>query len=151
MLIDAGAHPTIQGGYYTINNGSGIYFGASFNSTADVLGARVRGNQFHGVQIEGAGGCILVQGCRIGGNSVASSGTYHGVSVAPNVNDFKIDFNRIGGDIDLSGTGTQGYAILVNTGTSDNYTILGNSCYGNATGKVADGGTGTNKAVANNI
>ena len=46
---------------------------------------------------------------------------------------------------------TQAFGIEVNTGASDHYTITNNVCFGNNSGGVGDGGTGSNKTVTGNV
>lgn len=80
-------------------------------------------------------------------SETAGSGVSHGLVFAPGTTDFVVQ-----GNVAHNGlyTGVQGWGIIVNTGASDRYVIQNNLVSGNATGGVADGGTGTNKNVANN-
>ena len=45
---------------------------------------------------------------------------------------------------------TQGRGLTINSGTSDNYIVMGNDFTGNTLGP-SDGGTGVNKVFTNNI
>lgn len=72
----------------------------------------------------------------------------HGFSFSANQTDFVVQGSVA---TNVTGfTGTQGYGIVVNGGTSDRYIIADNLVSGNATGGVSDGGSGVNKRVANN-
>lgn len=149
-LIDAADHLRMNGGYYTQNGGAGILFGSGHATTADLdrVGARV--NQYSGIQIENSGRIEIVAP-RIGGNSQAGSGLHPGINVFPGVSNWGVIGGKIGGDHMLSGTGLQSYGVSINTGSSDNYRVLGIDGSGNVSGNIADGGTGTNKALANNL
>lgn len=79
-------------------------------------------------------------------NSVtAGSGVCHGLAVGSGVS----NWNVIGGVASngLYPGGQQGYGILVNSGTSNNYTIEGLLCTGNITNGGADSGSGASKNV----
>lgn len=83
------------------------------------------------------------------GNSLGASGTYHGITIGAGVSKFQLTNNRSG---QSSGFGnTQGYGIMVASGTSNNYIITSNHLIGNITAGLSDGGSGSTKAVANNI
>lgn len=150
FLIDKSAHIWMNEIYATINGGNGIVFGTTFASTALVLSPDVRGNVENGILIHGSGGVHIVNP-RIGMNSVKSAGIFHGIAVSAGVGKFSVIGGKIGGDINLSGTGNQAWGILVNTGASDNYIITGVDTTGNIFGGINDGGTGTKKKIANNV
>lgn len=105
-------------------------------------------NTQHGVQLTG-GINNSFDACDISGNSPASSGTYHGITVSGGVSRFAIRDCRIG---QMAGLGnTQGRGIIVNAGASDNYVIQGNDLTLNVTEGINDGGTGTDKIVKDNL
>ena len=154
FLIDTGSHIWLDQVYATINRGSGIVFGATFNSTAVVNAPDARGNKSHGILIDGSGG-IHITAPRIGQNSNtslgATSATADGISVGAGISNVTVIGGKSGGNIALSGTGTQRYGINVNTGASDNIVITGVNLSGNVTGALAYNGTGTNRKVSDNI
>lgn len=89
-------------------------------------------------------------GCAAYRNSVsAGSGGKHGFEVASGVSYFSF----VGCTASNSTTygGTQGYGIIVNSGASNNYIIQSNLLTGNGTGGLSDAGSGSNKAVGNNV
>lgn len=150
FLIEAADHPRFLETYSSVNNGSGYVFGTGFDSTAYMLSPDARGNELHGILIQGSGEIEIIAP-RIGGNSEASSGTYHGITIAANVNGFSVIGGKIGGDVNLAGTGTQGRGIFVTAGTSNNYRIIGVDLLGNVTSGLFDGGTGTAKVIEGNL
>src|SRR6185436_2600832 len=82
---------------------------------------------------------------------IATNNTYVGLAIAPNVNDFTISGNFFGNLFGVP-TNKPQYAILVNAGTSDRYTMSDNTCLiGDfVAGCISDGGTGTNTIVGPN-
>lgn len=154
FLIDTGAHIWLDQVYATINRGSGIVFGATFTSTAVVTAPDARGNKEHGILLNGSGG-IQIIAPRIGQNSNtdlgATTNTSDGISIGGGVSNVTVIGGKSGGNINLTGTGTQRYGIDVNTGASDNIIVTGVNLTGNATGPLAYNGTGTNRKVRDNI
>lgn len=150
FLIDNADHIWLNNVYATTNNGNGIAFGATFNNVAILQGPDVRANDLNGILISGSGG-IYITNPKMGQNSNGSAGTYHGIAIAANINNVSVIGGKIGGNVDLTGTGDQGYGILVNSGTSDYINIIGVDLSGNTTGGLSYGGTGTNKNVLANI
>jgi len=150
FLIEAADKLRMLEVYSSVNNGSGIVFGSGFDNTAYLLAPDARGNEFHGILIQGTGAVEIVAP-RIGGNSEASSGTYHGITIAADVNNFSVIGGKVGGDINLSGTGGQGRGISIANGTSDDYRIIGVDLQGNVSAGLVDGGSGTTKAIESNL
>lgn len=113
----------------------------------------IRANQQHGIYLE-AGNNIILDSNQVCNNSGSSSGTYHGIVVQAGVTNFQITNNvsgLCGYDAALGASNNQGYGILIATGASDKYVVTGNRAPSNVTGGVSDGGTGSNKSVANNV
>ena len=89
-------------------------------------------------------------GCAAYKNSTnAGSGGKHGFEVASAVSYFS--FVGCTASNAAAVGGAQGYGIIVNSGASNNYVIQSNLLTGNATGGLSDAGSGTNKAVGNNV
>lgn len=110
-------------------------------------------NQTHGINLFDARE-VTMANCHVLCNSQAGLGTYHGLTVAAGVSRFSVTggIYGIGGRLYVaSGTNKQGYGIVVNAGTSDNYAIQGVIALGNVTASISDGGTGVNKSVTGNI
>jgi hypothetical protein len=136
-----GASATGCGAYITGSDINGITFNA----------CTFQGNAQDGMAIL-AGSNIVVNGCQIVQNSFTSAGTYNGISVGAGVSQFSLIGNVSGqGGYYFPSGHLQNYGILVNTGASDGYVILGNRGIGNITAIVADSGTGTHKYVAGNV
>lgn len=150
FLIDRSDHVRMMEVYATDNTGNGIVFGATFDSTARIFAPCARGNDGAGILIEGSDG-IEIMAPRIGGNSAAIAGTNHGIEVAAGVSNWAVLGGKVGGDVSLTGTGGQGSGILVNSGASNNYRILGVDLQGNQTAGLTDSGTGTNKRIRDNL
>jgi hypothetical protein len=129
-----------------INNSwmTGSTLGGGILTTANVQGLQINccdiyGNKADGIFVNSGG--TIVNGCNIAGNL----GT--GVSVNAGATSFNITGNIIGPS---GGYGGNQYPIYINAGASDVYVITGNILRGN-TASLFDGGTGTNKVIANNV
>lgn len=126
-----------------ISQGSGTIRGINFVNHQSVL------NAGDGILIL-SGSEIVISNPQISCNSTASSGAKHGIEIAANVSNFSV-IGGFSGQGFYSATNQQGYGILVNSGSSDYYNIIGVLVRGNVTGGVGDGGTGANKNVLYNI
>ena len=126
-----------------INPGSGNIRGLNFVNQQCVL------NAGDGMLING-GSEIVISNPQVSCNSTASSGGKHGIEIAANVSNFSI-IGGFSGQGFYSATNQQGYGILVNSGTSNYYNIIGVLVRGNVTGGVGDGGSGASKNVIYNI
>ena len=132
--------------------GNGITLTSSWLGEVTIQGTRVFGNAQHGILVN-AGTNTKVTDNIICVNSVASSGSYNGVTVAANINSFTISGNSVGLTPTSSSSG-QSYGIYVSAGTSDYYIIQGNlgqGTTGNVNGTYSDNGSGGNKSVTGNI
>lgn len=104
----------------------------------------------HGFVIEASCKRMSITGMRIAENSGVTSNVYDGISIVAGTTDFIIQGNTFN-NVHLWQTAyNQRYGVIVNTGASDRYIIADNLVTGNATGGVSDGGSGSNKRVANN-
>jgi hypothetical protein len=129
--------------------GNGVDTSSNWLGEFSIDNSRVVGNAQNGILV-GVGSDSKVSNNFLCNNSTSSSGSYHGVSVAANINRFTISDNSVGRLVGLGST-NQGYGVYVSAGTSDYYTLngnLGEGASGNVTGTLYDGGTGTNKSVA---
>lgn len=149
FLIEKADHLRMLEVYASDNEGNGIVFGTGFNSTARLYAPCARANQLNGILVQGSGGIEIISP-RIGGNSVASVGTYHGINVAAGVGNFAVIGGKCGGDVNLSGTGNQGRGIFIAAGASNNYRIALCDLTGNQATGLFDGGTGTAKVIRDN-
>ena len=60
----------------------------------------------------------------------------HGIVIGDGVDDVYIAGGRCGGNVQLSGNGSQLYGIRINNASHDNIRIIGVNCTGNATGGI---------------
>lgn len=112
-------------------NGNGIQAITSFRGELSIdATVRVLGNAQHGLLLN-VGSVYDIQGI-YSGNSVSSSGTYHGISTGSNVTDYLI---RATCGRARSGGATQGYGISIGA-TNDRYAIKACNLTGNATGTI---------------
>jgi hypothetical protein len=148
--LSAGLQVSIVNGWFGSSlTQNGISVASSFKGMMSILNTRIMGNARHGIAIAG-GIQNLISNSWISTNSIASSGTYHGIAIAANLTRFVVSGNYLGQDADAS-IDPQGYGILVNAGTSDYYNIVNNVCAAeNVSGCVSDGGAGANKTVTGN-
>jgi hypothetical protein len=97
----------------------------------------------NGLYIEQYATNINVFGCSFGGN------TANGIAVASGITDFKITNSTCGDTGEFAGNSQWG--IFIDSGASNSYVVSSNNLFGNTTGALFDGGTGTNKTVYPNI
>lgn len=133
------------------------------NMTSAGASAIVDAFSFHGCRFLNNGGNgitlafgtnVFLDGCTIAGNSVTSSNTLDGVSVAAAITDFRVIGCRIGPV--GTATNTQRFAINVLAGASNRYTIRSNDLRGNGNGAGTGGafqnlGTGTIQSIGDNL
>ncbi len=129
----------------------GWFFAATFIRTALLVNAQVNANERNGILINGSGGIHILQP-RIGGNSQETVNTFHGISIGVDVDDVHIIGGRIGGDTNFDPSNPkQRNGVIINTGTSDNITIIGVDARGNDNKGIANNGTGTSHQVFGNL
>lgn len=123
--------------------------GAGTIDGIDFTDPQIKNNSFHGINVD-SGINVFVNGGVVTGNSGAGSGTYHGVNFGAGAEKFSVIGTFAGAGHGFGAS--QGYGVVVQSGSSDNYIISHIKGWGNVTGSVLDlGGTGTNKIVANNV
>jgi len=108
-----------------------------------IEGSEFLGNSDAGLYVDPSGDAELT----VIGNSFAGNGQ-QAIAILANVNKFNLIGNHCG---PYGGFGANDKGIVVNTGTSNNYVIVGNNCIGNTTLNFSDAGTGTSKIVKNNL
>jgi hypothetical protein len=128
--------------------GNGIVTDVNWRSELLVTNSRIWGNAQFGIllnSINGISSCINNNVITL--NSSVTPGCA-GIGVRSGVSKFAITGNHITNDTSFTDTGTpQAYGVLVNSGSSDYYQIVGNVINNNSVANIADGGTGTNKFV----
>lgn len=138
--------------WFSAGRSGGGYAGVTLGSTDSIsftAGTTFFNNGMDGALVNATAKRTVFNGVHAEGNSAtAASGVGHGIHIAAGTTDFIIT-NSTGSNA-LNPSGKQGYAIRLDPGASDRYTIQGNLVSGNVTGGVSDGGTGTNKLVQGN-
>jgi hypothetical protein len=124
----------------TAISGNGLTFASGFSGFASVGTSHIRDNTTYGVLINGSGGVQLT-------GNVISGNASGGIAVGANVQNFQINSNMLG----IPGDPTSTYCVIVNTGTSNYYTIANNMCGATNSNGVADGGSGVKKSVTGNV
>lgn len=131
-----------------IDQGSGVISGIQFVNHQAVI------NGGDGILIQ-SGREITIVNPQVSGNSRNNSGSKHGIEFAANVSYFSVIGGFSGlGDNQASGwssNNTQGYGIIVNSGSSDYYNIIGVLLNGNQSGGYSDSGSGSHKNVVYNL
>ena len=118
------------------NNGTGVVEGIEFANCMMI------NNGQNGLCVN-AGFDTNVIGGLYGGNTLS------GIIFEPNVPSFAVIGARAGAYGGAGGNGQWG--IVVAAGTSNDYIISLNRCYGNTSGTISDAGSGATKYVGNNI
>ena len=95
--------------------------------------------------IQLSGGPTFLRGLAFHGSTATGNSTQALIGVDGGVTDFSIT-----GCMGLSGSSSFKYGTYIATGASDRYLVNSNEFSGAATGSVHDGGSGSNKYVANN-
>jgi hypothetical protein len=132
--------------------GNGVNLTSAWKGEVTIQGTRIFGNAQHGILLD-AGVTSKFGDNIVCENSIASSGSYNGITVGSNISNFTITNNSVG-LTPPSTSNTQSYGIYVNSGSSDYYIIQGNlgqGTTGNINGTLSDNGSGSNKSVTGNI
>lgn len=139
VIVDQAQQAQILGCtvYVYSPSGDGIVIASSVIQSTVIANCLIEGSNASpgAVGIAISGGKVVASG-----NSIGNFGT--GIGVAANVGSFTLTGNLI---VSQSG----GSGIVVAAGTSDNYSVIGNSIV-SATTPISDGGSGTDKFVGCN-
>jgi hypothetical protein len=145
MYFQEVGHAIVMGAYCANNGESGIKAGHGARGIF-IDDSYLSGNAGSGVFIETSAREVHIN------NSFTVANSSNGVTANVGASNFSVIGGRQGGSILANGTtGPQLFGVSVEVGTGDNYRIIGIDGHGNVSGSVNDGGTGVNKAVANNI
>ncbi len=131
---------TLNGAFFTCAGG-----GTISNIVFDGLQALV--NRQHGVYL-GCGNGYIINGAQIQSNSILAPGTYDGVNVSANVNNWQINNTNFG---PVTGyTGTQRYGINIAAGVN-HYKIISNDfTSGYVTAAINDLSNGADRSLLGN-
>ena len=114
-----------------------------------ITDSRIYNNSEAGIWIESGASNVSVKDSTISGNSRLRPGANPGVLVSVGVGQFQILDNEIG---EADGFGaTQSYGIVIGSGASDNFMIVGNDLQNNASGELVNGATGSHVVIASNL
>lgn len=128
-----------------LTNAAGVHFEGPSIDGVSLVSPISHNNKGHGIFLAG-GVNIDITSPQCFSNSQASSATYHGISVAAGVSKWSVVGGVSGAGGEFTGN-IQGYGILINSGASTDYRIIGTNVTGNVTGGISDGGTGTTKYI----
>lgn len=134
------ANNTVDAGGGTFSYGIEVHGGH-----VNVVGNTIRNQQQYGILLSVGGGTNIV------GNTITNSGqslSLDGIEVLANSVDFTITGNTVTDD--QGGSATQRYGIWILAGTSDRFTISGNTLAPNKTGALNNFATGTAQVIRDN-
>ena len=125
---------------------NGTVTGISLSNCGAVL------NTGAGILIQN-GSYITIDSPFVSKNSTASRGVKPGIEIGANVSYFNIVGGQSASGLNglTSFANNQSYGILVNSGSSDYYNIIGVLVTTNVSGGVSDGGSGTHKNIQYNL
>lgn len=129
----------------------GVHLGGAGTIDGIVLDShRSLNNSGHGVNVTNGSNFSLVGGSVVTGNSEGSTGTYHGVYIAPGISNFQIKDSIL--QPALSFGNTQGYGLYIGNGTSTDFEIDGNITNGaiNPGTGIYNGATGASQVFGQN-
>lgn len=143
---------TLTGNWTSTNSGYGVNIaGTGIVDGVRVLGHRSFNNSKSGYTINNTGTAenIAFDGDDASGNSAGTPSTYSGFDIESNVSGFSIQNSTSKQEAQFGNTQARG--IIINPGSSNNYTLIGNDVRGNTLQNIYDGGTGTTKIIKGNL
>ena len=126
-------------------------FGFNAGSTICLNNCIAFNNGWHGIELSGTVSEVSISGGRYLCNSTSASGVYNGIRVGANISKFSVSGARIGNPSSIGLPGVQSAAIYVNSGSSNNYQLIGNNCTDSSGSAIVDLGTGLNKKISDNL
>jgi hypothetical protein len=114
-----------------------------------ITDSRIYNNASAGIWLRSGATDVTIKDSTITANSRTSSGSFPGVLVDAGVGRFQILGNEVGAADGFSAT--QSYGVLISSGASDNFMIVGNDLQNNLTGEYSNGGTGSHLVIASNL
>jgi hypothetical protein len=132
------------------HQGDNVVIGSNFIGDVTLSGCRIFGARYNGVKLLKGPKAIVLTGNVIGNNNTANDPDAHGVWIEDEAGYFTITGNHIG-QVPTTAGNNMRYGVRVGNGASDHYVIANNVCWGNVSGAVYDGGTGSNKSVTGNV
>lgn len=114
-----------------------------------ITDSRIYNNVSAGIWLRSGATDVTIKDSTITANSRTSSGSFPGILVDAGVGRFQVLNNEIGAADGFSAT--QSYGVVVSTGASDNFMIVGNDLQNNVTGEYSNGGTGSHTVIASNL
>lgn len=114
-----------------------------------ITDSRIYNNTQAGIWLDTGATDVTIKDSTITQNSRSSPGADPGILVAAGVGRFQILNNEIGA-ADSFGS-TQSYGVLISSGASDDFMIVGNDLQNNVSGEFSNGGTGTHTVIQSNL
>jgi uncharacterized protein (DUF2147 family) len=114
-----------------------------------ITDSRIYNNVSAGIWLRSGATDVTIKDSTITANSRTSSGSFPGVLVDAGVGRFQILNNEIGAADGFSAT--QSYGVVISSGASDDFMIVGNDLQNNVTGEYSNGGTGSHIVIASNL
>ncbi len=150
LLILSGDTVNMIGCYLSVSNtADNVLIRSGFTGDATFQGCRIFGAYFNGIKVESGPKAVNIIGCLIGNNNVSNAVDAHGIYMSDGASNFTIVGNHIGAMAATNGN-FQRYAVRV-AGSSNHFSIVGNTCPGNVSGVVFDGSSGVNKSITGNV
>jgi Pectate lyase superfamily protein len=114
-----------------------------------ITDSRIYNNSQAGIWLDTGATDVSIKDSTVTHNSTGSPGADPGILVAAGVGRFQILGNEIGA---ADGFGsTQSYGVLIASGSSDNFMIVGNDLQNNITAEYSNGGTGVHSVIQSNL
>jgi Pectate lyase superfamily protein/Periplasmic copper-binding protein (NosD) len=114
-----------------------------------ITDSRIYNNAGAGIWLRSGATDVTIKDSTITANSRTSSGSFPGILVDAGVGRFQVLNNEIGAADGFSAT--QSYGVVISSGASDNFMLVGNDLQNNVTGEYSNGGTGSHKVIASNL
>lgn len=114
-----------------------------------VTDSRIYNNVSAGIWLRSGATDVSLKDSTVTQNSRTSSGSFPGILVDAGVGRFQILDNEIGA---ADGFGaTQSYGVVIASGASDNFMLVGNDLQNNVSGEYSNGGRGSHQVIASNL
>jgi hypothetical protein len=137
------------GDWFVSSAGNGVHFGTTgLTDGVSIANARIQNNGQYGIYYQGTTAAnVEFRGNIVSGNSLSSSGTYHGFAAGAGAGGFIISGGTYGESSGL--LNSQGYGIFIAGGS--NYSITGVNFTANVTGPIVDHSVGGNRIFKDNL
>ena len=151
FYINGGEFISIDNCFSCSNYRDGIRIDGNTTTSVSITNPNVRINGGHGINHQaGSLQDLSIVNPRIGGNNASGSGyagngnpnTYSGIRLANNTHNVYIGGGKSGGNVTLSGSGSQRAGVSIEGTSHDNVRVIGINVQGNNYGTLIDGSWG---------